>query len=349
MENFKEFSKKDNLDKISPKERFSKFIKKHVLIGAMSIASIATFESCSTDYSHLGSFNSAFKTARENGDSKFIWNDKKYSTKLVDKEFSDTYLESKKFLEDYYNSDYFKSKKVPLYWDSVAVESDLRNKDPRFLELKTKFDQNELSLSHDELQELSGYYTGFILCSDEFERKMDSMTDAQHRVRLINLNKPGYFSMTNQKGSMEADGQYNTKSNKTFVYGGGQHKNRITIPVHELTHKSTRGTIDMGLGEFSELRDVARKSVRDNIDFFIKKYGDGDYEYLTDPTEIDARQNSTRFYLYKKFPGYKAETVFTKEHFKFLKSNYEDLPYDIQQLLDLFPEENVFVSNMNKF
>lgn len=59
------------------------------------------------DYSDYSSFNSAFRNAREAKEKEFVYKDKRYNTKLISKDQSDLYWESKKFLKDYYENNNF--------------------------------------------------------------------------------------------------------------------------------------------------------------------------------------------------------------------------------------------------
>ena len=225
--------------------------------------------------------------------------------------------------------------------------------DPRYKELENKLLTN--GLKNDEFQELrlleENTSLSKIKTSNEFSKKVDSVIQLESQIRLKNLQEPSYFSITQQKGKTKIDGMFDNNGRKVFIYNNPNKKNNnnITTDVHELTHKSTIGNKNIGLHKRMNLSSVAVESVNKNEESFYEKYNEKGFDYLANPTEIDAKQNSTRFYLYKKYPGYKAETVFTKEHFLFLKSHYEELPYDIQQLLDLFPDEDVFVKNMNTF
>ena len=343
---------KQNIDKSNfSKEKLLKFIRKNVLIASISIASISSFESCTKvkDYTDFKTFNSAFKKAREDGESTFLWNDHKYSTKLVDKEFTMVYLESKSFLEEYYNSDYFKSKYKADGYDSISILKDLDDEfdasNPEFLKLKEKLNQGE-ELNNLENNKLYNFFSqkNNVEKSQCFIDKIDSTNKAETETRINNLKKPTYFSVTQQKGNIASDGYFDSQQNKMFIY---HNKNDITTPIHELTHKSTGGNEYIKFKKFFDLRTSALESINKNAEFFLKKY-EG-FKYFIDPSEIDARQNSTRFYLYKNFPDYKVDTFFNKYHFDFLVKNYDNLPYDIQQLIDIFPDKEIFIYNMNNY
>src|SRR4051812_24803543 len=85
------------------KERFPRAIRRSILAGALSVAGLTgyTYEKRhgGKDYTNAGTFNEAFNKARGNKEKYFYWKEKRFTTDLVDKEFSDNYWESKKFLE----------------------------------------------------------------------------------------------------------------------------------------------------------------------------------------------------------------------------------------------------------
>ncbi len=345
----------DKKEKITLKEKFSKLLRSKVLIGALSIASITAFESCTghNDYSEFQTFNEAFKKARENDEKVFKWHDKKYTTDLVDKETSNLYWESKKFLEEYYSSDYFKSKH-PV--DSLDIKMSLygnMSNNPRYQYLEKKIENESFTL-----EEGNEFYNLLLeeeaktsYDSPQFKHKADSIQSIPGKQRIENLKKPIYISITNKKGEMSEEGHYarhkNTDKRFMYIYRTKGSKD-ITTPIHELTHKSSDANAFIGNSQFVEMYENAYNSAKDNKDF-VMKYGQEGFDYLSNPTEIDARQNSTRFWLFKNFKGYKPDTVFNGEHYDFLSENYAVLPGDIQQLLELFPRKKIFISNMNTY
>lgn len=327
-----------------------------------------------------GDFNTAFKTARDNSKEEFAWHGRLYNTKLVDTEFSELYWESKKFLEEYYSSEYFLSKYTytPDWLDSANAEDAVSHKwesTPRFKYLKEKEEKSEYGMIEDnkEYEEYENlrektYNTDYIRHSKLYKELLDSIIVEKSGIkdaatnRLKNLHTPTYFSITDFKGKVVPDGTYDSKDEKIFIYGGKQ-KARETTPIHELTHKSTKGNKAIHLDHWLGLRNAAYESMKKNnlIRKHVKELANAGYsdeivkimknwiDYMSNPTEIDARQNSTRFWLYRHFPDFKVNTVFSAEHFEFLKKQYKNLPYDIQQLLDLFPDKDDFINNMNKY
>ena len=340
------------------KQNFSSFIKRSILFGAISIATTFVYQKfySQTDYTSVGSFNKAFKKARENNEEVFKWNGERFTTDLVSKEFSKEYWESKKFLEDYYNSDYFKQKNIPTSEDSFTVKYAIQDRlrsDPRYQELGEKIDSKS-EMTEDEWDEYMQYSDlledDSVMATEEFRDKIDSIQDSERKERIDNLEEPTSFSITNLKGKRTEDGSYIPKTKEVYIYKRKDNDTNETTAVHELTHKSSRGdhVLIYHGDKFDELKSKAYNSIK-NDQNFIEKYGREGFDYLADPTEIDAKQNSARFWLFKHFPGYTAGTTFTEEHYDFLKKNYQKLPYDIQQEMDLFPVKEDFISNMNKY
>jgi|GEM_PF-5428045 len=268
-------------------KRFNTEFKYHELQNEHSNNSNDVF----SDYSQLEDFNKAFKKARDEKRQTFIWSGKSFTTDLVGEEVSKNYFESKKFLEDYYASEYFKAK-----------------------------------------------YKNFITKTNDAVTKLTR-----------NLKEPIYFSITNQrkKGSNDVGFYIPGPNRKIFI--STKNSEEETVPVHELSHKATESDrFFNNSGRYFPMSEAALASMNRHPEFLIK-HSERGIEYWSQPTEIDARQNSARFWLFKHFPGYTAGSLFTDEHYLFLQKNYEKLPFDIKQLLDLFPDDKVFISNMNKW
>ena len=330
-------------------------------------------------YSPGGSFNNAFKSAHDHSKKEFVWHGKRYNTHLIDSEFSKLYWESKKFLEDYYSSDYFKNKYnfAPSRSDSAEAEEIVENKiksNPRYKYLENKLENSDEGLTDEEFNEYDKFFNQSdmerIYKTKIFKELLDSISKENSEARktiegrIRELNEPTYFSITRSKGERHSDGSYD-KNNKAVFISANNSPMEETVSAHELSHKSSKGNKDIVFKHWAGLKHEALQSVLKN--HLMKKYyeeaGDGKghiseegirsadqwVDYITNPTEIDARQNSTRFWLHRHFPEYKVDTKFTEEHLDFLKKNYATLPYDIQQLLDLFPEKEIFVKNMNEF
>ena len=340
----------------SAKEKVLKYLKRGVIISAVSIASYLGYNKfySGKDYTDMGSFTKAFQAARKDHENYFYWKEKRYHTDLVSKEFSDNYWESKKFLEDYYKSDYFKQKSIITSLDSFDVSYGIKKtirENPRYKELEEKMMRGELSFDeaqeYERLDKLS-YDDSVVYASDIFKDQIDSIRNNQSVQRLANLHNPSHFAITHQKGDQQEDGYFRPKDKAVYIYSPKELNE--TTAVHELTHKSTNGnSMLIDNNSYFELAKRAVNSLKLHIDAFAQKHVVEDVDYLTNPTEIDGRQNSVRFWLYKHFAGYKADSKFTGGHFDFLKERYETLPYDIQQLMDLFPDKDVFIDNMNRY
>lgn len=351
MEKIKQ-DRSENISKL--KEKLEKYLRRMILVGSMSIATSEFLSSCNeqkveeiktpkieaVDYSVYKTFNEAFAKARNDDQKTFLWNGKEFTTELVDQKISDLYHESKEFLRQYYSSEYFKNKLLTDR-DSSNIASEI---------------------SDEAIEKmLSGNYTP----SDEARFKNPEKTkdfvvaaetreDSLAKIYLDNLEEPTYFSITSQKagGKDSADGHYIRKTKGVFIsQKDPQETKEITTAVHELAHKASGANNEINTYSWIGIEKRAREAIIKNIDKLVPKYGDvkGVVDYFSNPTEIDARQNSTRFWLYKNLPDYKPDTQFTIEHFNFLTKNYDKLPYDVQQLMDIFSEKEIFIDNMNRY
>ena len=205
-------------------------------------------------------------------------------------------------------------------------------------------------------KEMSDNYWESIIFLEEYYRSKEfkskyNKSDKEIEEIISNLKKPIYLSLTHQKGDKYADdGFFDDKKNQIFIYGIKNENNRTTA-AHELSHKANRKKDLIENKKFKEIFGVDLILAKENPNFLMdyKEDADGMFDYLSSTTEIDARQNSTRFYLYKNFPGYTADTKFTPEHYDFLKENYQKLPFGIRQLLDFWTTKEAFISCMNKF
>lgn len=314
------------------------------------------------DYTEFGRFNYAFAKAREEGEKEFVWNGERYKVDLVDQELSDLVFESKEFLEKYYNSDYFKNKLLSEYDSSDAersVNKKINSKIEQSNQLIEKYGY-ESKKGMDLLDKTEKLYSliyneAKIKKMADYTEFLDSVKESKSDKYINNLNKPMYFSITEEKSKNQTeDGYYTGKDEKSiFISKNKKSPNDITTAVHEFSHKSSDGTKGMELGFFRKMNKSIDTYIYNNKEqqkFLLEKYNKKFIEdYLLNYTEIDARQNSTRFWLYKNKEGYDVTKPFTETDYDFVLKNKDKLPYDIVQLLDLFPSKEVFVKNMNEF
>jgi hypothetical protein len=96
-------------------------------------------------------------------------------------------------------------------------------------------------------------------------------------TRLSSLNKPSYFSITNQKPtSMSSDGYWDAKNNRTFMYTKTMPGKLNTTYVHELSHK--------GDDFLDVLNTVPRIDMEKfNKSPYIKTWDQKHFNYVSDP------------------------------------------------------------------
>jgi hypothetical protein len=286
------------------------------------------------DYSKYSSYNSAFRNARESGEKEFLYKGERYNTKLVDKKHSDRYWDSKKFVEEYYKDqplaptdmedlkdDYIKQKhgtswydyytkvaeKSPIYGDYTKLD------DPRYKEI-------EDSLSMLDRTHLSDK-------DPEFLKYVDKN---KYKRQLNALNKPTYFSITDYKPSdMAEDGYWDAMKNKMFMTTKADPGQLNTTFVHELSHKA-------------DSYDVYDKVPKHNLkDWENSTWAEGwdqsKYDYVSDPSEVEARKLSTLYWFKEHGWPYKPGTIRQEGLDRLYDAKLNDkIPYDIDQLLDLY-------------
>jgi hypothetical protein len=295
------------------------------------------------DYSDYSSFNSAFRNARASKQDEFIYKDKRYNTDLIPEEESDLYWESKNFLKDYYQnepyryedeygsgapSDYntqewFIKNKYGTTWLDLynKIEAAGPN-DPKYVEMNQLLSEimaEEMAIQDKTNKDYSNYRDSIL----------GSAKQNLINARLSSLDKPSYFSITSQKPkSMSSDGYWDTKNNRTFMYTKSMPGKLNTTYVHELSHKG-----DEILDVLETVPDIDVEKI--NMSPYVNSWDQEDFNYVSNPSEIEARKLSTLFYLYKNKKPYKSGKI-TQKMLDDLYTNSENLPYDIKQLLDLY-------------
>jgi hypothetical protein len=292
------------------------------------------------DYSEYSSFNSAFRNARENKEEEFVYKGKRYNTQLIPKEDSDLYWESKNFLKDYY-------KNQPYKKIDDAYDYDFnRNVDPY---LKSKYGNTWQELYEMQKQVPTGNPEW-----EEIQKKMNDVWDEQETIRekknkdydayykknvigkqsgerIASLDKPTYFSITNQKPKdMSEDGYWNPKENKMFMLANTEPGKLNTTYIHELSHKG------------DDIIDVMNTVPPINLEAFNaapykEDFTQESFNYVSDPSETEARKLSTLFYLKKNKQPWKAGKITEETLNKLYEDHYDKkLPYDVSQLLMLY-------------
>ena len=301
------------------------------------------------DYSDYSSYNSAFRNARENNEKEFVYKEKRYNTKLIPKKDSDLYWESKDFVNNYYKTqpyykqdeynspsvntfaiedDYIKNKFgttwLDLYNQTQKIEKENPN-DPRLYDLNMKLD----AIMNEESEISANKSSSFQEYSNKQLKKAESKKSNE---RIASLNKPSYFSITSQKPSdMAEDGYWDPEKNKTFMRTNTEPGKFNTTYVHELSHKA-----DDILDVMATVPKINMK-VLNNENPFSNDISQEEYEYVSSPSEIEARKMSTLFFLKKHNIPWEAGKITDKTISKLYDYYYDKkLPYDIEQLLRLY-------------
>ena len=293
------------------------------------------------DYSDYSSFNSAFRNSRESGEKEFVYKGNRYNTDLISKEQSDLYHESKKFLEDYYKNQDYKPFKTELpydikdiyikekfgktwseYYEEIVDSDDYKPGSKNFDKIQSELDKldryNENNFNNKD-------YELFI------ENFLEKIKKEQRNIELNNLKEPYYFSITDKKPKdMYEDGYLDSRNKKMFLTTSPEKGKLNTTYVHELSHKADDYEVYKRVPEINV--DLLNKDSN-----FKRRYDNKMFNYLSEPSEIEARKLSTLFYLYKNKKPY---SNISKQGLDDLyKEKDKSLPYDIRQLLDLYSNQ----------
>jgi hypothetical protein len=267
-------------------------------------------------------FNEAFRKARNNGDKEFLWIGKKYSTKLISKDLDKNYKDSKKYLDEFIS-------------------------------------QEPLSLSREDS-----------IKSNRDTSVMKALTEQYKSQLKKNLAAPIYTSITEQNTPGFDDGYYqfdDTKKGyeKLFIGSGD------TTPVHELAHKAgyiTNVNDEKHLEQIMISRwEAGEMEKKSNL-------VDGDtFGYIVNPRERAARHISTKKFLKDKGfdkideKSYSYLLDLNKKYTEKFNSLYNDskstsgeqkdvkikahkevnLPYDVNQLIQLYGTKEEFIKQLN--
>lgn len=302
------------------------------------------------DYSDYSSYNSAFRNARESNEDEFTYKGERYNTKLIPKKDSDLYWEAKDFVKDYYKNqpytrkidrnlseytienNYIKNKYKTSWSDLYDKKINLENKlgfskalnNPEWIKLDNLMSQINKEES-DILKNKNDEYTNYLNKIKETE------SINQRNQRISDLDKPAYFSITSQKPKdMREDGYWDKGKNKIFLRTNTQPGKLNTTYVHELSHKGDN-IIDV-------LNTVPKINLKKlNNSPYSSGMNQETYNYVSNPSEIEARKISTLYFLKKHKIPWKSGQI-NENTINKLYEYYGDnkLPYDIEQLLQLY-------------
>lgn len=267
------------------------------------------------DYSDYSSFNSAFRNSKESGEKEFVYKGKRYNTELVDKKYSDEYNKQKQWLSDYIKS----NTPTPLL--------DSREKEQYY--------KNYVSQVSPEGQTQNGELV-------EANNFTNYTRDQKIKQQLEKLNNPYYFSITEQKPQeMTADGYMDSKNKKIFfnTNPAAMPEDFNTAYLHELSHKSENSDDVLHTVPIVDVNLMKQKANGN----YVNKWDQKTLDYVSEPTEVQARKMSTLYYLDQNKLLNKDDSGrinITKEQLDKLyglrNSNEKKIPYDINQLLDLY-------------
>ena len=295
------------------------------------------------DYSDYSSFNSAFRNSRENKEKEFVYKDKRFNTNLVDKKESDLYWESKKFLNDYYKTENYrplnvversKFDKNSFMKETTGLDYSqaMKNFEDKYAKIGRFANESQYIKDYNQLLDNYGIDFGNRNKNPEIDRKYNEYLEKK-RIEVINnerpslekkLKEPYYFSITDNKPKdLRAVGYLNPKNKKLFTTTSKYQDYKLnTTYIHELSHKGESSNV----GQRTPVVDIEKFSNSGN-------WNQEHFDYVSTPTEIEARKMSTLFYLYKNKKPYKN---LTQDNLIDLYRNKENVPFDIKQLLDLY-------------
>lgn len=298
------------------------------------------------DYSKYSSYNSAFRNAREAKEKEFVYKGERYSTKLIPKKESDLYWESKEFVKNYYENEPYR--KMDIGDEIDAMNKYMKNKyNTDWSTVYHKMLQLEAKLGYDKARSNKEYINLSNLQDKiwgeeqkirkktnlEFNNFLNKTLNLESKNRINTLNKPSYFSITSQKPEdMAEDGYWDPKKNKTFMVTNSEPGKLNTTYVHELSHKA-----DDIMDVFNSVPPINLERLNSNDNVWKSDLNQETVNYVSNPSEIEARKLSLLFYLKKNNKPWKAGTI-TEDHLYDLYNDYADdkLPYDIKQLLALY-------------
>mgnify|MGYP003340061326 CR=1 FL=1 len=232
---------------------------------------------------------------------QFIWNDKRYHTRQAPKEVSDNYWDSKNFLRDYYSTepffkrdttgsnqydlwdDYVKNKYGTTwldYFDKIKNTPEYNNWDSKR--------NKEMRDTLDALFKPATY--------SEFPQEAKDYQDKLIRDKYLQgLDDPSYyFSITSEPNPDNPIAGYQDAANKKFYvsnYKSDSDKFHTTS-VHELSHKAD--TKDRrSYYTSTRIPDVDV----DQINKFGTNLSQDRFNYITDPSETEARKMSTLYFM----------------------------------------------------
>jgi uncharacterized membrane protein (UPF0127 family) len=249
------------------------------------------------DYSDFSSFNSAFRNARKSKEDEFVWKGKRFNTELAPKEVSERYFDSKKFLEDYYTTEPFFKQDTSTMGKIDAWEGYITSKYgttwsdyyDKVENLPDVFREGSPQLDTLNMLQKPRFYKNF---PEEAKAYAEKATRDKY---IQALNDPSYyFSITSQPDSENPVLGYQDAGQKKFYISNTEptSKKFHTTSVHELSHKAdTEDRLSYITSSRIPEIDI------DKLNTFGSNLSQGRFDYITDPTETEARKMSTLYYM----------------------------------------------------
>ena len=236
---------------------------------------------------------------------------------------------------------------------SDSEQHDLGHSEQEYLAIQKRLDtvNTELAALYGKGDHLVDSFSK----TENYKKILDSTAGSLREEYLNELDRKIPVVLSERKLEDGTDGMYYADDSEqdahVFISTKKENTTNITTSVHELTHKATLYSLSFSEKSMDALRQDAMDAIEANRDSLLIRYPNLDTfaVYLSDPAEIIARMNSTRFWLHKNDPSYDATKPFTKTDYDTLFNNFADLPYDVQQLMDVFSYEDDFITNMNTY
>jgi hypothetical protein len=306
------------------------------------------------DYSNYSSFNSAFRNAREAGEDEFVWNKERYNTNLIPKDISDQYWDSKKFIQDYYTNEPF----IPLdtnYFD-LHDFNDKLSKDKYGYTWQEYYDKvsktpvysKDSGRSDEEGKILDSYFDTLGLLSrsgyySSLSDKEKSDYYTYQKSKYVDaLNDPNYyFSITSQPNPKNRVLGYQHSGDKKLYASNTGNREDFTTFIHELSHKGDSKSRSSYNNESNRIPTVDT----DALNKFGNKLSQKRFNYVSDPTETEARKMSTLYFmnkvLKKDISSGKIKNKDLTELYNLYNSeggywSSKSIPGDVRDLLELY-------------
>lgn len=231
------------------------------------------------NYTNSGTFNAAFKKARQNGEKEFIWSGKKYTTELMSEEADKQFQDQEKFFNKTISEAIPKT--LLTKQDSIIVEKDNKGDYSKVLKEKEKnnpYDVNKkapyksITTQQSKDSDIAGYYSS-----------SSTKNSPAHRVYADNTRPTNYLH--------ELGHAYEKRFNTDEEYSKKINNNRKQIQGEEDSYQSK--VTEMRSRVLETLYFAEKKGFYKRGDPITKEVFDKVY---TAPNSYDTIQNLTKWY-----------------------------------------------------